>query len=91
VRDVLWEPAVGHPLTRIKRGREDRERLGAAFQLLAHLVLGWHPLTVRIRFAPPVTAAGVGSTDPAALHAAVLGRMQALVRQPLDDEGASVL
>jgi len=91
VSNVLWEWVVRNPLTRFKRGREDRERLGAAFQLLAHLVFERHPLTVCIRFARPVTVAGVGSTDTAALHAAVLECMRELVACPPEAEGVSVL
>ena len=30
VRGVLWERAVKHPLTRVKKTRDERERLGAA-------------------------------------------------------------
>jgi hypothetical protein len=91
VRNVLWERAVRHPLTYFKHGREDRERLGAAFQLLAHIAFNRHPVTVRIQFARPVTAAEVGSTEVAALHAAVIGRMRELVNCPPGGEGESIL
>jgi 1-acyl-sn-glycerol-3-phosphate acyltransferase len=82
VRGVLWEKAVKHPLTRLKRSRFEREKLGAALQLLWQLLFDLHPARVTVQFAPPVTAAEVGSTDAAALHAAVLGRMRALLDNP---------
>lgn len=77
VRGVLWEKAVKHPLTRLKKTREERERLGAAFQLLAHIQLEKHPLNVCVQFAPPLTLAE--STSAEELHARLLERMSALV------------
>lgn len=82
VRGVLWSRAVKHPLTRIKRQQEERERLGAAFQLLAHVVFDQKPLRVTIHFAPPVTIAEVGSSDPATIHSKVIERMEALINEP---------
>lgn len=76
VRGVLWEKAVRHPLTRLKKDRIERERLGAAFQLLAHILFNQKPLHVTIQFAPPVTIAEAGSSDPAAIHARVIERMK---------------
>lgn len=78
-RGVLWGKAVRHPLTRIKKAREERERLGAALQLLAHVAFDQRPLHVCVQFGPPVTIAEVGSGDPAAIHALVLERMRGLV------------
>jgi hypothetical protein len=46
---------------------------------------------VRVRFARPVTAAEVGSTDATALHAAVLERMRGLIDCPPEGEGVSAL
>ncbi len=80
-RGVLWDRAVKHPLTKVKRTREERERLGAAFQLLAHVVFEQRPLRVSVQFAPPLTLSKVGSTDPAAIHAQVIERMKGLVTE----------
>jgi hypothetical protein len=79
VRGVLWEKAVKHPLTRIKKTRLEREKLGAALQLLAHLLLKVHPLQVKVQFAEPITLAEVGSTEMAAIHAKIMERMQGLM------------
>lgn len=79
VSGVLWEKAVKHPLTRLKREREERERLGAALQLLARIVFDKRPLRVSVQFAQPVTIAEVGSSDPAAIHAKVIERMKGLI------------
>jgi len=81
VRGVLWDKAVKHPLTRFKRERLERERLGAAFQLLAHILFDQKPLHVTIHFAQPVTIAEIGSNDPAAIHAKVIERMEKLIME----------
>ncbi len=79
-RGVLWDKAVQHPLTKLKKTKDERERLGAAFQLLAHIVFDQRPLRVSVQFAPPVTIADIGSTDPAAIHAQVIERMEGLIK-----------
>lgn len=78
-RGVLWGKAVRHPLTKIKKTREERERLGAAFQLLAHVVFEQRPLRVSVQFAPPLTLTEIGSSDPAVIHARVIKRMAGLI------------
>lgn len=82
VRGVLWDKAVKHMLTRAKKAGEERERLGAAFQLLAHVVFEKRPLHVSVQFAPTVTLAEAGSTDLSTIHALVLERMRELVDAP---------
>lgn len=79
VRGVLWDKAVKHPLTQIKKTKEEQERLGAAFQLLAHIAFDKRPLRVSVQFGPPVTIAEVGSNEPAAIHARVMERMKRLI------------
>ena len=79
VRGVLWEKAVKHPLTRFKKDRMEREKLGAALQLLAHILFNARPLKVKVQFAEPITLAEVGSTDVAAIHTKIIERMQGLV------------
>jgi hypothetical protein len=79
VRGVLWDKAVKHPLTKMKKERFEREKLGAAFQLLAHILLDKRPLHVTVHFAKPLTLAEIGSTETAAIHAKVIERMQGLL------------
>lgn len=78
VRGVLWRTAATHPLLKLKRAREERERLAATLQLLAHVVCGVTPVTVHVQFGRPITAAGLGTTDPHAIHTAVLAEMRRL-------------
>ncbi len=85
VRGVLWERAVKHPLTRVKKTRDERERLGAALQLLAHVVFEKRPLRVSVQFGPPLSLEDIGARAPAAIHALVLERMRELVNAPGGD------
>lgn len=82
VRGVLWEKAVKHPLVYLKPNRFEREKLGAAFQLLAHILFDAHPVDISVQFGAPVTVASVGSAGASALHAAVIEEMQGLLRAP---------
>ncbi len=80
VRGVLWDKAVKHPLTALKRKRLERERLGAALQLLAHLQFDLNPVNVSLQFGPPLSVEKLGTSDPRVLHEAVLGSMRQLLR-----------
>jgi hypothetical protein len=91
VRNVLWDKAVRHPLTRLKSGRAERERLGASFQLLMQILFNITPVTVKVQFAPPIDLEEVGSTDVAAVHAIVLARMRTLVQNPPIANGVSLV
>ena len=91
VRGVLLDKAVRHPLTRLKRLPEEREKLGAAFQLLMQILFNMRPVTVRMQFAKPLGLEEIGSTDMRAIHAAVLERMRGLVLNPPRGEGESAL
>jgi putative hemolysin len=91
VRSVLWDSAVKHPLTRLKKTREEREKLGAAFQLLAHILLNARPLMVKIQIAPPISLAEIGSKELSVTHAAILARMRALLLNPPVGPGVSSL
>jgi len=82
VRGVLWKSAVRHPLTLIKKDRVERERLGAALQLLTHILFNARPLQVTVQFAAPLSLAEIGSIDATAIREQVLARMRDLVNNP---------
>jgi len=86
VSGVLWKNAVRFPLTKIKNTREEREKLGAALQLLAHVLVNVHPLKVKIKFAQPITLQEINSKDPVVAHSKVMQRMQGLLA---DDESSN--
>ncbi len=91
VRGVIWEKTARHPLTRLKKTREEKEKLAAAFQLLAHVVWNRKPLVVTVQIGNPITVAELGSKDTGVIHRAVLAEMRHLIENPLEGEGVSVL
>ncbi|MFL7868849.1 MAG: glycerol acyltransferase [Anaerolineales bacterium] len=91
VRGVIWEKTARHALTRLKKTREEREKLAAAFQLLAHVVLGKKLVDVTVQIGSPITVADLGSKDSAVIHQAVLAEMKRLIENPPQGEGESVL
>jgi 1-acyl-sn-glycerol-3-phosphate acyltransferase len=91
VSGVVWERTARHWLTRIKRNREEREKLATALQLLAMITRNTRPTTVHVRFGRPITAAEVGTTDAACIHEKLLERMQRLIEDKQDGDGLSIL
>lgn len=91
VRGVIWRKTARHPLTRTKKTREEREKLAAAFQLLAHVVFDRKPLDVTVQIGEPITVAELGSKDTQVIHQAVLAEMKRLIENPPMGDGISVL
>lgn len=91
VRGVVWAKTAHHPLTRLRKTREDRERLAAALQLLAHVVLNKKPLDITVQIGNPVTVAALGSKATKDLHQAVLAEMKRLIETPPEGEGVDIL
>jgi 1-acyl-sn-glycerol-3-phosphate acyltransferase len=74
VRGVIWRRTAQHALIRlIRQEREARERLAAAIQLLAHIVLNAHPLEVTVQIGLPL-AVGTGE-----LQAELLAAMRRMI------------
>ncbi len=90
VSGVVWERSAHHWLTRLKRTREDRERLATALQLLAMVVRDARPTTVHVRFAKPITVEEVGSTDSECIHKVLMERMCGLLECQNDGDGESL-
>lgn len=90
VSSVLWKKAVCNPITRLKKDREDGERLGAAFQLLAQVIFNIHPLIVTVQVGEPVGLAEIGSTELSAIHESVLTGMRSLIENPPQGESISL-
>lgn len=81
VRGVLWDRAVRFPLTKLRRRREDRERLGACLQLLGHIVFSARPLAVTVQFGTPLTLSQLESAKAGDLSAAVKARLAAMIEE----------
>lgn len=91
VRGVIWEKTAKHPLVRLKKTREEREKLAAAFQLLAQVVWNKKPLDVTVQVGKPITVAELGSKDTGVIHQAVLAEMKRLIENPPEGLGESAL
>ncbi len=91
VRGVIWECTARHVLTRFKKTREEREKLAAALQLLAHVLLGLKPVSVGVQVGRPITVASLGSKEMRVIHQAVLAEMRRLIANLPRGEGRAVL
>lgn len=91
VSGVIWERTARFWLTRIKRRREERERLAAALQLLAMVVRNTRPTTVHVHFGRPITRQETGSTNRGCVHKILMERMHCLIENRGNEEGTSVL
>jgi 1-acyl-sn-glycerol-3-phosphate acyltransferase len=91
VRGVIWEKTAHHWIPRLKRMRVEREKLAAALQLLMLITRNARPNIVHVRFARPITADELGSTDAQAIHRLVIERMKDLIQNPPKAEGVSAL
>lgn len=91
VRGVIWDKAAHHQLTKLKSTKEEREKLAATLQLLAQLVLGMKPVSVRVQIGKPITVAALGSKDTHIIHQAVLSEMKRLIEHPPEGEGVRVV
>ena len=91
VSGVVWERTSRHWLTRIKRTREEREKLATALQLLAMITRDARPTTVHVRFGQPITTNEVGSTDTEHIQEKLMERMHYLIERHKDGERESIL
>jgi 1-acyl-sn-glycerol-3-phosphate acyltransferase len=90
VRNVIWDKTANHPLLKIKKTRDEREKLAAALQLLAMVMWGTKPVTVTVQIGNAVDPKKLG-TNTQVIHRAVLSEMKSLIDNPPQGEGVSVL
>lgn len=91
VRGVMLKKAARHWLLTVKRSREEKEKLAAALQLLAHLAFQQKDVRVKVQIGQPITAGQLGTTDPQVIHQAVLTEVKRLIENPPTGEGISAL
>jgi hypothetical protein len=91
VRGVIWDRTARLLLLRLKKTREEREKLAASFQLLAHLSINSKLLDITVQIGKPITIAELGSKDTQVIHQAVLAEMKRLIENPPEGPGESVL
>jgi hypothetical protein len=90
-RGVIWDKTAKHFLLGFKKAREEKEKLAAAFQLLAHIVFKKKDVHVRIQIGHPIYAKELGTTDPAVIHQAVKAEMKRLIENPPQGAGKNVM
>jgi len=86
VSNVIAKKYANHWLLKIKRTRDEKERLAAALQLLGMVLFGEKLVTVTVQIGKPVYIKDVGTNDTAVIHRAVLAEMKSLIENPPDDE-----
>lgn len=78
VRGVICKRAAHHWLTHLKRTQSEREKLGAALQLIAMVSRNARPTSVNVRFAPAVDMNGAA---PEALKGLIADRMRDMLAE----------
>lgn len=91
VRNVIWAKAAAHPLVKLKKTRDERERLATALQLLRMVVWNEKPVRVTVQIGKPITARELGTTNTQVIHRSVLSEMTHLIENPPQSEGRSML
>jgi hypothetical protein len=91
VRGVVRKKTARHPLTYLKRGQPEREKLAAALQLLAHVMLKKKDVSVRVQIGNPIYARDLGTTETKVIHQAVLAEMKQLIENPAVGTGEKLL
>ena len=91
VRGVIRQKTANHPLTHLRRAREEREKLAAALQLLAHVMFKKKDVHVRVQIGKPIYARELGTTETKVIHEAVLAEMRQLIENPPTGEGERLL
>ncbi|MFN8399151.1 MAG: hypothetical protein U0X74_03985 [Anaerolineales bacterium] len=79
VRSVVAKKYAEHWLLRIKKTKEEREKLATALQLLGMVIFNEKPVTVTIQIGKPIYAKDLGTNETDAIHQAVLAEMKSLI------------
>lgn len=91
VRNVIWDKAANHLLTKLKRTKDERELFAVALQLLSNLLSSKKYVIAKVQIGRPIYVKELGTTDTQVIHQAVLAEMKSLIENPPIGEGVSVL
>ncbi|RJP51053.1 MAG: hypothetical protein C4583_09685 [Anaerolineaceae bacterium] len=80
VRGVVRKNSARHLLLATKKTKEEREKLTAALQLLAHVVFKQKNVHVRVQIGKPIYARDLDSTETQVIHQAMLAEMKRLIK-----------
>ncbi|MBK6791724.1 MAG: hypothetical protein IPG80_04110 [Anaerolineales bacterium] len=81
-RNVVAKKYANHWLLKIKKTKEEKEKLATALQLLGMVMFNEKPVTVTIQIGKPIYAKDLGSTETEVIHQAVLTEMKNLIENP---------
>jgi len=81
-RNVVSKKYANHWLLKIKKTKEEREKLATALQLLGMVIFNEKPVTVTVQIGNPIYAKNLGTTETAVIHQAVLAEMKNLIENP---------
>jgi 1-acyl-sn-glycerol-3-phosphate acyltransferase len=91
VRGVIRKKTAFHPLTYLRRARQEREKLAAALQILAHVMLKQRDVHVRVQIGNPIYAKDFVTTETKVIHQAVVSEMKQLIDNPPTEAGERLL
>ncbi len=91
VRGVVRKKSANHPLTYLKRAHPERQKLMAALQILAHVMLKQKDVHVRVQIGNPIYPRHPGRSNTEEVHNAVLAEMRRLIDHPPVGEGERLL
>lgn len=83
VRNVVAKKYANHWLLKIKKTKEEKERLATALQLLGMILFNEKPVTVTVQIGRPIYIKDLGTNDTNVIHQAVLAEMRTLIEDPL--------
>ena len=81
-RNVVAKKYANHWLLKIKKTKEEKEKLATALQLLGMVIFGEKPVTVTVQIGNPIYAKDLGTTETEFIHRAVLAEMKCLIENP---------
>jgi putative hemolysin len=84
-------PVVVRGVIRRKTARVEREKLAAALQLLAHVMLKKKDVHVRVQIGHPIYTRDLGTTETKVIHRAVLCEMKQMLEAPPAGAGEPLL
>ncbi len=84
VRSVVAAKYAHHWILKIKKTREEKEKLAAALQLLGMILFNEKPVTATVQIGRPIYIKDLGTNDTNVIHRAVLAEMKTLIENPPD-------
>jgi 1-acyl-sn-glycerol-3-phosphate acyltransferase len=80
VSGVIWAKTANSPFIRaLKRDQVEREKLAAAFQLIAHIIFGIRPLEVVVQIGEPINISQAQRSNKEQVHQLILAAMRDLI------------